>query len=139
MPGFTTDDSQAMLLDFLTGRAVAFTAVRNTYLGLAITVPDPADGPITLTSIGEVVTAGYARVLAPWAAPSGSPIFTASSANIQFGPVTVDMTDAANYAFLTQASTGTVGTVLYVWSLVEPVLAKASKPIFVASGALTIQ
>jgi len=139
MPGFTTDASQAMLLDFLTGRAVAYAAPRNAYLGLAVTVPDSVDGPITLATVGEVVTAGYARVLAPWAAPAGSPIAIASNADIEFGPVTVDMDDAAQYAFLTEASSGTVGTVLYVWQLIEPVLAKANKPIFVASGALTIQ
>jgi thiazole synthase ThiGH ThiG subunit len=136
MPGFTTDASQAMLLDYLTGRALAYAAARNVYLGLAYTVPDSA---VALDTLSEVVTAGYARVVAPWAAPIGSPMSIASNADIQFGPVTADMTTAAQYAFLTDASAGTVGTVLYVWQLVEPVLAKANKPIFVASGALTIQ
>jgi hypothetical protein len=136
MPGFTTDSSQAMLLDYLTGRALAYTAARQVYLGLAITVPDSA---VTLDTLGEVVTAGYARVVAPWAAPIGVPTSIASNADIQFGPVTVDMDTAAQYAFLTDASAGTTGTVLYVWQLVEAVLAKANKPIFVASGALTIQ
>lgn len=139
MPGFTTDDSQALLLDFLTGRAVAYTTPRSSYLGLAYTVPDSADGPITLAALGEVVTDGYDRVVAPWAAPTGSPKSTASNADIQFGPVTVDMDTAAQFAFLTEAASGTVGTVLYVWQLVEPVIAKANKPIFVAAGALTIQ
>lgn len=136
MPGFTTDASQAMLLDYLTGRALAYTAPRNVYLGLAITMPDSA---ITLDTLGEVVTTGYTRVVAPWAAPIGTPTSIASNADIQFGPVTADMDTAAQYAFLTDASSGTVGTVLYVWQLVEPVLAKANKPIYVASGALTIQ
>lgn len=136
MPGFTTDASEAMLLDYLTGRALAYTAPRNVYLGLALSVPDSG---VALDTIAEVATAGYARVLAPWAAPTGSPASTASSADIQFGPVTADMDTPAQYAFLTDAANGTVGTVLYVWQLLEAVLALANKPIFVASGALTIQ
>jgi hypothetical protein len=136
MPGFTTDSSKGFLLDFLTGRAVAYTAARNSYLGLAVAIPD---NPITLATLAEVVTAGYARVQVTWVAPAGSPVSTTNSASVQFGPVTADMDTAASYAFLTDASSGTTGTVLYVWALTDPVLAKALKPIFVAAGALTIQ
>lgn len=136
MPGFTTDASKAMLLDYLTGRAVAYTAPRNSYLGLAVAIPDSA---ITLATLAEVTTAGYARIQVTWAAPAGSPISIADSASVTFGPVTADMDTAATYAFMTEASSGTVGTVLYLWQLLEPVLAKANKPIFVAAGALTIQ
>lgn len=137
MPGFTTDDSQGPLLDFLTGRAAAWTAARNTYFGLAYSVP--SDVSPTLATIGEVTTPGYARVQAVWAAPSGSPKFIANNASFQLGPVTADMTTAATYAFLTEASSGTSGLCLYVWQLLEPILAKNGKPIFVAAGALTIQ
>jgi hypothetical protein len=136
MPGNTTDASKGMLLDFLTGRAVAYTAPRNAYLGLAIAIPDE---PVTLATLAEVTTAGYARVQVTWAAPTGTPISTTNSASVQFGPVTADMDTEATYAFLTDSSSGTSGTVLYLWQLLEPVLAKANKPIFVAAGALTIQ
>lgn len=136
MPGFTSDASKAILLDYLTGRAVSYTTARNSYLGLAVAVPDDT---ITLATLAEVTTAGYARVLVTWAAPTGTPISTTNSASVQFGPVTVDMDTAATYAFLTEASSGTTGTVLYLWQLLEPVLAKASKPIFVAANALAIQ
>jgi hypothetical protein len=136
MPGFTTDAEKATLLDYLTGRAVAYTAARNSYLGLAVAIPD---SNITLATLAEVVTAGYARVQVTWAAPAGTPMSITNSASVQFGPVTADMDSAAPYAFLTDASSGTTGTVLYVWQLTEAVLAKALKPIFVAAGALTIQ
>jgi hypothetical protein len=136
MPGFTTDDSKAMELDYLTGRNLAYTAPRNSYLGLAVAIPDAG---ITLTTLAEVVTPGYARVQVVWSAPTGVPVSIANSANIQFGPVTADMDSAAGYAFLTEVLAGTAGTVLYIWQLTEPVLAKANKPIFVAAGALTIQ
>lgn len=138
MPGFTTDDSKAMLLDYLTGRAVAYSAARDSFLGLAVAIPD---GPITLATLAEVTTAGYARMQVTWSAPdlTQSPVSIVNSASVQFGPVTADMADAATYAFLTEAESGTTGTVLYLWQLVEPVLAKANKPIFVGAGALTIQ
>lgn len=136
MPGFTPDAEKAVLLDYLTGRNVAYTAARNSYLGLAVAIPDE---PITLATLAEVTTAGYARVQVTWAVPTGSPMAILSSASVQFGPVTADMDTAATYAFLTEASSGTTGTVLYVWQLLEPVLALTNKPIFVAAGALTIQ
>lgn len=138
MAGFTTDDSKAMLLDYLTGRAVAYTDpdARDTFLGLAVAIPD-AD--IGLDTIAEVTTAGYGRMEVTWSAPSGSPVSITNSASIQFDPFTADMADAATYAFLTEVESGTGGTVLYLWQLVEPILAKANKPIFVGAGALTIQ
>jgi hypothetical protein len=136
MPGFIPDAAKAILQDYLTGRAVAYTSARNSYLGLAVAIPDE---PITLATLAEVTTAGYARVQTTWAAPAGSPIAIANSASVQFGPVTADMDTAALYAFMTEAASGTSGTVLYAWQLLEPVLAKMNKPIFVAAGALTIQ
>jgi hypothetical protein len=136
MPGFTSDDSKAMLLDFLTGRAVAYTVPRNSYLCLAVAIPD---SDIGLDTIAEVTTAGYARKQVTWSAPTGSPVSIANSADVQLGPVTADMDTPALYAFLTEVLSGTAGTVLYVWQLVEAIQAKANKPIFVAAGALTIQ
>src|SRR6184192_2802096 len=132
MPGFTSDDSKAMLLDFLTGRAVAYPAARDSFLGLAVAIPDSGIG---LGTIAEVTTPGYTRVPVTWAAPTGEPVAIANSASAQFGPVTADMTDAATYAFLTEVESGTGGKVLYLWQLVEPILAKANKPIFVGAGA----
>lgn len=136
MPGFAPDAAKAILLDYLTGRNVAYTAARNSYLGLAIAIPDE---PITLATLAEVTTAGYARVQVTWTAPAGSPIAIPNSASVQIGPVTADMDTAAAYAFMTEAASGTTGTVLYVWQLLDPVQAKMNKPIFVAAGALTIQ
>jgi hypothetical protein len=136
MAGFTTDDSKTMLLDYLTGRAVAYAAARDSFLGLAVAIPD---SDIGLDTIAEVTTPGYSRVEVAWSAPTGSPVSIANSADIQFGPVTADMGSAATYAFLTEASSGTTGSVLYIWQLVEGIQAKANKPIFVAAGALTIQ
>jgi hypothetical protein len=53
--------------------------------------------------------------------------------------VTVDMAAEADYAFLTDVASGTAGSILYAWTLLESVQAKASKPIFIAAGALGIQ
>lgn len=137
MPGFTTDESATLLLNYLTGRSAVFTPSRNTYLGLAFTLPD--NSPPTLATIGEVTGGGYSRQQALWSAPTGSPVSIATSATIQFGPMAEDMTSAVTYAFLTDASAGTSGIVLYVWNLLEPVVARAAQSVYVAAGALTIQ
>jgi hypothetical protein len=137
MAGSTTNASKAFLLDYLSGRALAFPSTRATYLGLAFVLPIGEDP--TLLNISEVNTAGYTRQAVSWGAPSANPVVIKSVADIQIGPLLADMTAAAQYAFLTDASVDTAGDILYVWNLIEPVQAKANKPIFVAAGALAIQ
>lgn len=137
MPGSTTTESKKMLLDYLTGRAVLYAAPRTTYLGLAFVMPI-GENP-TLLNISEVNTAGYGRVAIPWAAPTTDPVVQSSNADVQFPAFTADMASAADYAFLTDVAAGTGGSILYVWTLLEPVQAKAGKPIFIAAGAAAIQ
>lgn len=140
MAGTTTNASKQLLLDYLTGRAVPLVAPRPTYLGLAFSLSTTPDES-TLANISEVTTTGYARVLVPWATPGINPVITKSSADVQFAAMTVDMAPGqmAQYAFLTDTNTGTTGTLLYVWTLTEPLQAKAGKPIFIAAGSLAIQ
>jgi hypothetical protein len=137
MPGTTTNASKAMLLDYVTGRALVYSATRTTYLGLAFVFPIGVEP--TLLNISEVNTPGYARVAVTWGAPSADPVITKNSTDLQIGPVSADMAAEADYAFLTDVSSGTAGAILYVWTLLESVQAKASKPIFIATGALGIQ
>ncbi len=122
-------------LDFLTGRAVAYTAPRNTYLALLIADPgDPAD----LTTLAEVSTPGYARQQVVWTAPTGSPVTTQNNALLFYGPFTADMTDAAVFAALVTSASGTAGDVLYVWPIASPLLAVTNESLQVAAGALTL-
>jgi hypothetical protein len=129
MAGFLPPESKVDSLEDLT--------TRGTNLGLAISLP--SDEPATLANIVEVTTAGYARKAVTWGAVSTvEPIQVTNSAAITLGPVTADMPQAF-YAFLTNVAAGTVGTLVYVWELTEPVAALANKPSFVPAGALVIE
>lgn len=122
-------------LDFLTGRAVAYTAPRNVYLALLIAEPgDPAD----LTTLAEVATPGYARQQVVWTAPTGAPMTTQSNALLFYGPFTSDMTDSATHAALVTSASGTAGDVIFVWPIADPLLAVTNESLQIAAGALTL-
>jgi hypothetical protein len=122
-------------LDFLTGRAVAYTAPRNTYLALLIADPgDPAD----LTTLAEVTTPGYARQQVVWTAPTGDPMTTQNNGLLFYGPFTADMTDAAQFAALVTSASGTSGDVLFVWPIASALLAVTNESLQIAAGALTL-
>ncbi|MDX3260690.1 hypothetical protein PV336_15835 [Streptomyces sp. MI02-2A] len=125
----------ANALDFLTGRAVAYTAPRSTYLALLIADPDD---PTDLTSLAEVSTLGYARQQVVWTAPAGEPVTTQNNALLFFGPFLSDMTDAASHAALVTSASGTTGDVLFVWPLADALLAVTNESLQVAAGALTL-
>ena len=116
--------------------SLADVTSRGDFIGLAVSIP--SDAP-TLSTITEITTAGYARKAVTWGAPSTvEPIQVSNTGAITLGPVTADM-PAANYAFLTDAASGTTGKLVYVWELTEPVAALANKPVYVPAGALVIE
>jgi hypothetical protein len=125
-------------LDFLTGRAVAYTAPRSTYLALLIADPVGEDGSVDMTTLPEVSTPGYARQQVVWTAPAGSPVTTANNALLFYGPFTSDMTDAAVFAALVTSASGTTGDVIYVWPIDSPLLAVTNESLQIAAGALTL-
>ncbi|MFE4681528.1 hypothetical protein ACFRNJ_11920 [Streptomyces sp. NPDC056721] len=127
-------------LDFLTGRAVAYTAPRSTYLALLLADPSsPAgDGTYDITTMSEVTTPGYARQQVVWTAPSGSPMTTANNALLFYGPFTADMTAPAQFAALVTSASGTTGQVIYAWPIDDPLQAATNESLQVAAGALTL-
>jgi hypothetical protein len=126
-------------LDFLTGRAVAYTAPRNTYLALLTADPSNDDGtPVDMTTLAEITTPGYARQQVAWTAPSGAPMTTANNALLFYGPFTADMVDAASFAALVTTVSGTGGTCIYVWPIDDPLLAVTNESLQIAAGALTL-
>jgi hypothetical protein len=56
-----------------------------------------------------------------------------------FDALTADMDVPANYAFLTEAATGTSGDIRYIFDLAEPVLGKTGEPINVPASTLIIE
>jgi hypothetical protein len=125
-------------LDFLTGRAVAYTAPRSTYLALLIADPTGEDGSVSMSTLPEVSTPGYARQQVVWTAPTGSPVATANNALLFYGPFTADMTDAAVFAALVTTASGTSGDVIYTWPIDSPLLAVTNESLQIAAGALTL-
>ena len=124
-------------LDLLTGRAVTLTAPRNTYL--ALLTADPGTPLADATTLAEITTPGYARQQVVWTAPANTPMTTANSALLFYGPFTADMTSAASFAALVSAATGTTGVdVLYVWPIASPLLATANQSLQIAAGLLTL-
>lgn len=126
-------------LDFLTGRAVAYTTPRTTYLALLSADPTPEDGSaINMSALPEITTAGYARQQVTWTAPSGNPATTKNNTLLFFGPFTADMTDAATHAALVSTASGTTGDVIYVWPIADPLLAVTNESLQIAAGSLTL-
>ena len=127
-------------LDFVSGRALAYTSARSTYLCLLTAAPTDAS---TLTSgFAEVNTAGYARQLVTWS-PAGAPgvgqsSITSNTAAVTFGPFTAAMATAATSAALTNASTGTSGDFLMWWTLDFAKQANQNESIQFAIGALSM-
>lgn len=87
------------------------TSPTTLYLGLAtVAVTDSS----TLASITELTTAGYSRQTVTFVAPSGDPSATSNTADVTFGPFSANP-PAVAYAFLTDASSGTSGTIYAYW------------------------
>lgn len=129
----------ANALDFLTGRAVAYTAPRTTYLALLTAEPEADNGtPITLSMLPEVTTAGYARQQVTWTAPTGSPLVTSNNSLLFYGPFTAAMVDAATHAALVTVASGTSGDVIYIWPIDGALQAATNESLQIAAGALTL-
>lgn len=108
------------------------TSPTTLYLGLATAALTDTS---TLGTITEVSTAGYSRQTVAFDAPTGDPSMVDNSADVTFGPFTADPPSVA-YAFVTDAESGTTGTIYAYWSGTA-VDAASSESIKVAAGALT--
>lgn len=139
MAGFVPNTWAARLLEATAGKT-SITA-GTVYLGLAMgfTVEDTLTA--TLATLREVTTTGYARVACPafGAAATVPPIRITEPTAFSFPATTVDMTEEANYAFLTDVATGTAGNLRYIFALEVPVLGRAGEPLNVPASTLIIE
>lgn len=120
-------------LDYVTGRAVPYTAPRSTYLALLSAAPNDAT---TLATMAEISTAGYARQVVTWtAATSASPSQTQNSGVLTFGPFSAGTPSVTNCA-LVSATSGTAGDFLMYWTLNVAKTAATGESIQFAAGAL---
>lgn len=138
MAGFVPNTWAARLLEATAGRTAISTA--TVYLGLAWSVPeDPLTA--TLANIQEVNTAGYARVAVPAfsAAVTTTPVKILTPTAFSFAAMSADMDREANFAFITDAQTGTTGNIRYLFELEVPVLGKSGVPLTVPASTLVIE
>jgi hypothetical protein len=138
MAGYVPNAWVARLLEATTGKTAITTG--TVYLGLALAVPtDPLTS--TLATVTEVTTAGYARIAVPafGSASTVYPVQITTPTAFNFAAMSADMASPANYAFLTDALTGTAGNLRYIFELIEPVLGKAAEPINIPANTLIIE
>lgn len=138
MAGFIPNAWLARLEEATAGKTAISTGTR--YLGLATSLPTDRQ-TATLGSISEVTTAGYARVAVPAfaAATTTAPVRITTPTTFTFAALSADMIVPANYAFLTDAASGTSGLIMYVFELSEPVLGLSGEPITVPGNTLIIE
>ena len=138
MAGFVPNAWAARLLEATAGKT-AITA-STLYLGLATAMPnDPLTA--TLANLTEVTTAGYARKQIPafGSASTTAPIKITTPTAFSFNAFTEDQATPANWAFLTDAASGTVGTLRYIFQLEVPVLGRNGEPLNIPASTLIIE
>ena len=87
------------------------TSPAALYLGLATAAITDTD---TLSTITEVATAGYSREGITFDAQAGDPSAISNSVDVLFGPFSADP-PAVGYCFVTDAASGTGGTIYAFW------------------------
>jgi hypothetical protein len=128
--GWTGSGAQLLLNRILRNTGTVPTTL---YLGLATVAVTATD---TLSTITEVATAGYARQAVTFAAASGTNPATVSNSGAVTFTFSADP-PSVTYAFITDAASGTSGTIFYRWTgtAVDP---GTGESIEVAIGALVV-
>lgn len=138
MAGFVPNAWAARLVEATAGKTAITTA--SMYLGLASAIPeDPLTA--TLANITEITGGGYARKVIPAfdSATTTAPVKITTPTAFSFTAPTSDWTQAALYAFLTDAASGTAGTLRYLFELQLPVQGLTGQPISIPASTLVIE
>ncbi len=93
------------------------TSPTALYLGLATAA---INDDSTLSTISEVTDAGYARQAVTFTAPADDGTgkrVVKNSADVIFGPWAANQPTAITYCFVTDAASGTTGTIWAWWQL----------------------
>lgn len=142
MPGELSTYAARIALDYATGRAVEVPAPITTYLALLTAIPDPEPpllDEMTMATMSEVTTPGYARPSVAWtAATATSPSVTQNSGLLSFGALTADMTAPAIAVVLVTVATGVAGQIRMWWQLDQPMQLLTGQTLQVAPGTLTM-
>ena len=132
MAGQLSTTGANISLDAATGRATQ--AARTVYLALVTVAPSDTTTVATMT---EVTTAGYARQICAFSAPTGDPSTASNTSTITFGPFSADPPNVA-YACLVSSASGSSGDLIAYWTANAAVDAANGESIQVAAGGLTL-
>lgn len=131
MAGQASTAGSHIALDALTGRATQ--SARTTYLALLTAAPDDSTTLATMTEL--TAGNGYARQTVTWSAPTAEA--TSNSGSITFGPFTTDFAQVTHCALVSAAS-GTVGDLIFYWTLDTPKDPANGDSITFAASALSM-
>ena len=113
----------------------AWVAAGSRYLALCTADPSSA---VFISDLQEVTTAGYSRIAATFdPATNAIPSVSTNNGLIVFGPFTANMTLASQWIALVTVGSGTVGHLLYTWTLDAPQQVNATQEIAIAADAIT--
>lgn len=134
IPGLYWYDTVNTLMKEWNGSS--WVAVTSNYL--ALLTSDPT-GQTTIAGLTEVTTSGYSRIPVTFsAATAATPSVALNSSLLTFGPMSANMTLAAQWLAMVTVSSGTVGFLLNTWTLSTPQQVSATQTINIAAGALQI-
>lgn len=138
MAGDFSSTGALIALDYISGRAVPFTAPRTTYLALLTNLIDDSYTPATMP---EVADASYARAAVTWtpaSTPVSGPSLTQNSGLITFGPFSAGMALPTVAAALVSSSSGLAGDLVFWWQLDFSLQAATNEAVQFAINALTM-
>lgn len=125
------------VVDYITGRAVATTAAKTTYLMALTAPPGPTD---TLATVSEDNTAGYARQQIAWTVPAvpadGSEPTSSNAAQIAFGPYSAATANPITHIALVDVGSGTAGKIRWVWQLDDAFSAAINDSMLLPAGVV---
>lgn len=133
VPGLYWVNTSGVVQEF---NGSAWVLAGNYYLALCTADPSSAT---TIAQLQEVTTAGYSRVQLNWnGATAALPSVISNSNLIQFGPMTANMTLAAQWVALVTVASGTVGYLLYTWAMSQPQQVNATQFVSIPATDLAI-
>lgn len=130
------------VVDYITGRAVATTTAKTTYIA-ALT----ADPGVTtaLVNMSEDTTPGYARQPVIWTVPAvpldpeqGDTPESSNVSDVAVGPYTAAMLDGVTHLALVDVASGTAGKIRLVWALDDIFVAGVGDSLLLPAGSIIV-
>lgn len=138
MPGELSTWGSKVCLDYITGRALNYSAAFTTYLALCTaTIGDDT----TMAGLPELIDTNYHRQAITWSAATNvNPPVISNSALVTYPGLAADMpsTRFITSAALVTTASGTTGDYLAWWTLSNPLSLLTGQQLQISVGKLTM-